>query len=135
MKYLFLLISTFTFAQQTEFVDFKSVLGKITIDPITKTVSGNVTYDFQVLKPIDTLKIDAQNMMFSDLKLNGKFVDYRNTKHQLQLLFPFKKGKNKLIFQYSATPKQALYFVGSEADDNLQIWTQGQGKYTSNWLW
>ena len=134
MKYLFLLISTFTFAQQTEFVDFKSVLGKITIDPITKTVSGNVTYDFQVLKPIDTLKIDAQNMMFSDLKLNGKFVDYRNAKQQLQLLFPFKKGKNKLIFQYSATPKQALYFVGSEADDNLQIWTQGQGKYTSNWF-
>ena len=134
MKYLFLLISTFTFAQQTEFVDFKSVLGKITIDPITKTVSGNVTYDFQVLKPIDTLKIDAQNMMFSDLKLNGKFVDYLNTQKQLQLLFPFKKGKNKLIFQYSATPKQALYFVGSEADDNLQIWTQGQGKYTSNWF-
>ena len=134
MKYLFLLISTFTFAQQTEFVDFKSVLGKITIDPITKTVSGNVTYDFQVLKSIDTLKIDAQNMTFSDLKLNGKVVDYRNTKQQLQLLFPFKKGKNKLIFQYSATPKQALYFVGSEADDNLQIWTQGQGKYTSNWF-
>ena len=134
MKYLFLLISTFTFAQQTEFVDFKSVLGKITIDPITKIVSGNVTYDFQVLKPIDTLKIDAQNMMFSDLKLNGKVVDYRNTKQQLQLLFPFKKGINRLIFHYSATPTQALYFVGSEPDDNLQIWTQGQGKYTSNWF-
>ena len=134
MKYLFLLISTFAFAQQTQFVDFKSVLGKITINPTTKTVSGNVTYDFQVLKPIDTLKIDAQNMTFSDLKLNGKVVDYRNTQQQLQLLFPFKKGINKLIFHYSATPKQALYFVGSEADDNLQIWTQGQGKYTSNWF-
>jgi aminopeptidase N len=24
-------------------------------------------------------------------------------------------------------PKQALYFVGSERDDDLQIWTQGQG--------
>jgi aminopeptidase N len=31
-------------------------------------------------------------------------------------------------------PKQALYFVGSERDDDLQIWTQGQGKYTSNWF-
>ena len=134
MKYLFLLISTFTFAQQIQFVDFKSVLGKITLNPTTKTVSGNVTYDFQVLKSIDTLKIDAQNMTFSDLKLNGKVVDYRNTKQQLQLLFPFKKGINRLIFYYSATPKQALYFEGSEADDNLQIWTQGQGKYTSNWF-
>jgi aminopeptidase N len=27
-----------------------------------------------------------------------------------------------------------LYFVGSEAADDLQIWTQGQGKYTSNWF-
>ncbi len=134
MKYLFLLISTFTFAQQILFVDFKSVLGKITIDPTAKTVSGNVTYYFKVLKSIDTLKIDAQNMLFSDLKLNGKVVDYRNTKQQLQLLFPLKKGINKLIFHYLATPTQALYFVGSEASDNLQIWTQGQGKYTSNWF-
>ena len=46
----------------------------------------------------------------------------------------FKKGENQLVFHYSATPKQALYFEGSEADDNLQIWTQGQGKYTSNWF-
>ena len=134
MKYLFLLISTFTFAQQTQFVDFKSVLGKITIDPTMKIVSGNVTYDFQVLKPIDTLKIDAQNMTFSDLKLNGKPIEYRNTQKQLQLLFPFRKGINKLMFHYSAAPSQSLYFVGSEADDNLQIWTQGQGKYTSNWF-
>jgi aminopeptidase N len=134
MKYLLLLISSFTFGQQTQFVDFKSVFGKINIDPETKTIYGNVTYEFQVLKPIDTLKIDAQNMIISDLKLNGKIINYFNTNKQLQLLFPFKKGKNKLIFNYSATPSQALYFVGSEADNNLQIWTQGQGKYTSNWF-
>lgn len=134
MKYLFLLVSTFSFSQQTQFVDFKSVLGKITIDATEKTVSGDVIYDFEILKPIDTINIDAQNIVFSDLKLNGKTIDYRNTQKQLQLLFPFKKGKNQLIFHYSATPKQALYFVGSEANDNLQIWTQGQGKYTSNWF-
>jgi aminopeptidase N len=27
-----------------------------------------------------------------------------------------------------------MYFVGSEATNNLQIWTQGQGKYTSHWF-
>lgn len=134
MKYLFLLISTFTFAQQTQFVDFKSVLGTIAINSATKTVSGTVTYEFQVLKPIDTLKIDAQKMTFSDLKLNGKVINYCNTQKQLQLIFPFKKVKNQLTFCYSTTPTQALYFVGSEANDNLQIWTQGQGKYTSHWF-
>jgi aminopeptidase N len=33
-----------------------------------------------------------------------------------------------------AKPKQTMYFVGSESNDNVQIWTQGQGKYTSHWF-
>ncbi|MFV8344497.1 M1 family metallopeptidase [Flavobacterium sp. ZB4P13] len=134
MKYLFFFISTFTFAQQTQFIDFKSALGKIAINPIEKTVSGEVDYDFDVLKSIDTIKIDAQNMEFSNLKLNGKSINYRNTQKQLQIIYPFKKGKNNLTFQYSAKPKQTMYFIGSEANDNVQIWTQGQGKYTSHWF-
>jgi aminopeptidase N len=134
MKYLFFFISTFTFAQQTHFVDFKSVLGKIAVNPIEKTVSGDVDYDFDVLKSIDTIKIDAQNMEFADLKLNGKPIKFHNTQKQLQIIFPFKKGKNNLTFQYSAKPKQTMYFIGSEANDNIQIWTQGQGKYTSHWF-
>lgn len=134
MKYLFLFISTFAFAQQTQFVDFKSVLGKIAINPTEKIVSGDVIYDFEVLKPIDTIKIDAQNMTFSNIKVNGKSISFLNTTKQLQLIFPFKKGKNKLTFEYSAKPKQTMYFVGSEENDNLEIWTQGQGKYTSHWF-
>jgi aminopeptidase N len=134
MKYLFLLLSTITFAQQTQFVDFKSVLGKIAINPIEKTISGDVDYDFDVLKSIDTIKIDAQNMEFSDLKLNGKPIIFHNTQKQLQIIFPFSKGKNNLTFHYSAKPKQALYFVGSDEKNNMQIWTQGQGKYTSHWF-
>ena len=134
MKYFLLLLSTITFAQQTQFVDFKSVLGGIVVNPFEKIVSGDVKYHFDVLKPIDTIKIDAQNMEISDLKLNGKSVNYVNTQKQLQIIFPFKKGKNKLTFQYLAKPKQTMYFVGSAANDNLQIWTQGQGKYTSHWF-
>ena len=134
MKYLFLFISTFVFAQQTQFVDFKSVLGKIAINPTEKMVSGDVIYDFEVLKPIDTIKIDAQNMTFSNVKVNGKSISFLNTTKQLQLIFPFKKGKNKLTFEYSAKPKQTMYFVGSEENNNLEIWTQGQGKYTSHWF-
>ncbi len=134
MKYLFLLISTIVFAQQTKSVDFKSVLGQITIDPKERLVSGAINYHFVVLKPIDTIKIDAQNMTFSNLKVNDKEINYVNTGKQLQLIFPFQKGKNVLSFEYTANPKQTMYFIGSEATNNLQIWTQGQGKYTSNWF-
>lgn len=134
MKYLFLLISALTFAQQTKFVDFKSVSGKIAINPDEKSISGSVRYWFDVLQPIDTIKIDAQNMTFSDVKMKDKEIHFTSNGKQLLLIYPFKKGKNTISFNYKAIPKQALYFVGSEVSNNLQIWTQGQGKYTSNWF-
>ena len=73
-------------------------------------------------------------MKFSEVKLNGKQINFCNTNKELQIIYPFKKGKNNLVFNYMATPKQTMYFIGSKANDNLQIWTQGQGKYTSHWF-
>lgn len=133
-KYIILFFSAFAFCQQTEAVDFKNVLGKIAINPAGKSVSGEVKYDFEVLKPIDTIKIDAQNMTFSEVKINGKAAKYLSNSKQLQLINSFEKGKNILTFTYQCQPKQTLYFFGSEATNNLEIWTQGQGKYTSNWF-
>jgi hypothetical protein len=132
MKYLFFLLSAFSFAQQTKFVNFKSVLGKIEINPIDKSVSGEVTYDFEVTSTIDTIRIDAQNMTFTNLKINNSIVNYKNLGKKIALFEGYKIGKNTLTFNYLAKPKQAMYFVG--VDENLQIWTQGQGKYTSNWF-
>ncbi|AOW10171.1 M1 family metallopeptidase [Flavobacterium gilvum] len=134
MKFLFLFLSTFVFAQQTKYVDFKTVNGYITINPVNKSVNGNVTYKFEVLKPIDTIKIDAQNMTFSEVKLKGNTIPFTTNGKELLLIYPFQKGKNSIEFSYAATPKQTMYFVGSEETDNLEIWTQGQGKYTSHWF-
>ena len=134
MKYLFLLISAITFAQQTKSVDFKSVGGQITINSKDKSVNGAVSYWFNVLKATDTIKIDAQNMDFYGVELNQKEIQFLNNGKQILLISHFKKGKNNISFNYVAKPKQALYFVGSEENDNIQIWTQGQGKNTSNWL-
>ena len=131
-KYFLILLTSISFSQQTKFVDFKSVLGKITINETEKTVFGNVAYDFKVLKTIDTLEIDAQNMTFSNVKVNGKEVSFLKTHNKLKIIAPFKNGIYKLSFQYSCKPKQTIYFVG--ANENLQIWTQGQGKNTSHWF-
>ncbi|MCL6460731.1 MAG: M1 family metallopeptidase [Flavobacterium micromati] len=134
MKYIFLFFTTLAFAQQTKVVDFKSVLGKIMVNPIDRNVSGDIHYHFEMLQSTDTIKIDAQNMVFSNVKLNDTAVKHLNTQKQLQIIFPFKKGKNTLTFNYLAKPKQTMYFIGSTEKDNLQIWTQGQGKYTSHWF-
>ncbi len=133
-KFVLILFSTVAIAQQTNYVDFKTVHSKVTLNDTTKMVLGTVVYDFEVLQPVDTIKIDAQNMEFSNVKLNDKPVPFINTRKQIQIVFPFVKGGNTISFSYQAKPKQALYFLGSKTDNDLQIWTQGQGKYTSNWF-
>ncbi|WP_346770846.1 M1 family metallopeptidase [Flavobacterium filum] len=113
-------------------MDFKTVHAIVAPNSIEKSISGEVKYEFQVLASIDTIAIDAIKMEFSNVKINGKAVNFKNSGKALQLFEGFKKGKNKLTFTYKASPKQTLYFIGEA--ENLQIWTQGQGKYTSHWL-
>lgn len=133
MKYILLFITSFVFAQQTQFVDFKSVTGQLTLNAKEKSVSGSIDYQFEVLKPLDTIKIDAKNMEFSHVQIDNKDAVFLNTGKQLQIIYNFQKGKNHLSFEYAVKPKQALYFVAIE-NSEVQIWTQGQGKYTSNWF-
>jgi aminopeptidase N len=134
MKYFFIFYSCFALAQQTKFVDFKSVDGYIKLDAAEKSVTGSAHYYFEVLQSTDTIAIDSQNMNFNAVRLNGRAVQFINTGKQIKFIFPFVKGNHEVELAYSAKPKQALYFVGSEKTNDLQIWTQGQGRYTSNWF-
>ena len=134
---LSLFFISFSFAQQTDKVDFISCHSIIDFNLLEKSINGGVVYEFNVKKVIDTIKIDAINMNFSEVAINGKSVKFKNSGKTLDLFEGFKKGMNKLTFSYSAKPKQTLYFTGdfdSAQSDNLQIWTQGQGRYTSHWL-
>lgn len=134
MKYFFcLLFSTALFAQQTKKVDFITANVQLSFDVSQKKVTGEVSYAFEVLdKKIDTIFIDAKNMQFSNVTINGKKAGWSASGNALKLYKGFKKGKNKVEFSYTAQPKQTLYFVKDGQD--AQIWTQGQGKYTSHWL-
>lgn len=130
--FVLLLFSIFSFAQQTTKVDFVKADVSVAPNPETKSIDGSVQYQFKVLSMIDTIRIDAKSMRFDKVTINNKTVQFKSTATELLLFEGFKKGKNTLRFSYKATPKQTLYFTGAE--DELQIWTQGQGKYTSHWL-
>ncbi len=132
-KFLLLLFPLVCFSQQIDKVNFTKVVSELSLNPIEKSILGFVNYDFEIIQSIDTIKIDAIKMGFSDIKINGKDVHFKVTEKQLLLFEGFKKGKNKLQFQYTAKPKQTLYFNWNSFN-NGQIWTQGQGKYTSNWF-
>ena len=133
MKYfLFLFISVFSYSQQIDKVDFIKCNAIVSTNFDLKSVDGTISYEFKVLSDIDSIRIDAKNMEFKSVLINGKSVNYKNSKKELIFFEGFKKGKNKLKFLYSVTPNQTMYFTGVK--ENYQIWTQGQGKYTSHWL-
>ena len=135
MRYLLLLLFIgFSFSQQFQKVDFIVAKADLRLNEKTKSISGTAEYDFNVRSAVDSIRIDAKNMQFDSVAINNKNVNFRNSNKQLILFEGYKKGSNKLTFHFKANPTQTLYFLGSKADNNLQIWTQGQGKYTSHWL-
>ncbi|QXP54741.1 M1 family metallopeptidase [Cellulophaga sp. HaHa_2_95] len=141
MRHLFLSFCLFLAitlsAQEQKSVDFISGDLSITVFPEQKQVNGTVTYTFDILKPVDSIFLDAKNINFTALKLNGKKVKYVNDEKHIIIKKRFKKGKSQTLhLSYEVQPTQTVYFIGWEDDasKNKQIWTQGQGKYTSHWL-
>lgn len=142
MRYLFIFLSAFTFAQQSQSVDFKTIDASIGINPIKRNVIGKVTYTFEVKNATDTIKIDAVRMAFSNVRINEAVVPYKSNNKNLFLYKGFKVGTNVLKIDYEAIPSQGMYFVNWEDISNLkkfedmqgQVWTLGQGKENSHWI-
>jgi len=131
-----LLSSTLLFGQQTEKVDFLELNATVTIDTINFEIKGQVEVSFKTLKDVDSVYLDAVDMRITPSESNTlKIV---NTDDKIWMTSNFKKDKSySATFSYECEPKQALYFVGFHSTLKAypsQVWTQGQGKYTSHWL-
>lgn len=131
--FIFLFAVCFYFSAKAQYsIDFLNAKATLQFDFEKQSVFGSVSYKIKVLKPIDTLKIDAKSMQFSDVLLNKKVVAFQTSKKALLVPGSFKPGTYQLQFNYSATPRQALYFTN--INNQQQIFSQGQGKYTSYWF-
>lgn len=124
-------------AQVQDRVDF--IRAEVFAEPLpeTKQLQGKVTYTFQVLREVDSIFLDAQALHVAAVLLDAKPIPFTNTGKTIVIRHPFTPGNQHfLTITYTATPQQTLYFVGWEDNDpsNNQVWTQGQGKYTSHWL-
>jgi aminopeptidase N len=121
------LMMSFGLYAQQDTVDFLTL--EATIEPLaeTKTVLGTVKVSFKILKATDSVFLDAKNFKILDAALESVAVSA--TSDNLWLTGKFQPLTTyTAFFSYLATPKQSLYF------SYQQIWTQGQGKYTSHWL-
>ncbi len=121
-------LTTNCFSQQLETVDFIRVEALIRPNYSEKKVSANATYSFKILQKCDSIFLDAINIKLLNTYSEDK-IEIHSNKNKVWLVSNFKANKTYSVsFSYEAFPKRALYFT------NNQIWTQGQGKYTSNWL-
>lgn len=124
---------------QLDKVDFKILEADLYIEPVTRQVSGTAVFTFDVLAETDSIYIDAKHMDFEKVLLNGVPVNNRNDNSKLWIRTSFlPSAENKISLKYFAAPKQSMYFINwnepEELDVSRQVWTQGQGRYTSHWL-
>lgn len=140
MKYIlfiFLLFICFTIqAQQTDYVDFKTVKASLYIDLNKAEVTGSVEYSFDILKATDSIFLDSPNIIYDSIEING-LNNFKLNSEAIVLNGIVKRNfvpskDNVMLVKYHVKPKKALYFINK--DEGIQAWTQGQGKYTSNWL-
>ncbi len=127
----------FLCGQNQDRVDFTETSISIQIDSASRKIMGNAVYEFKVLSKIDSVFFDAIDMQFSSVKIDGKKANFSNDKKKITLYKKLKPGeRHKIELDYNVQPKQTVYFVGWEDGMryNNQIWTQGQGKYTSHWV-
>ncbi|WP_378172673.1 M1 family metallopeptidase [Aquimarina sp. SS2-1] len=115
-------------------VDFLTGKVNVFLESNLKKVEGKVTYVFRVIQAVDSITIDAQKMQIMAVLLDGEKVDAAYDNKTIKVSSVFEKDSEHTIeIQYIAVPQKALYFL-KDYQGNDQIWTQGQGKYTSNWL-
>ncbi len=154
---IFFLFVQLLSAQVQDKVDF--IHAEVVVEPILedRMIQGSVTYEFKVLEDVNAIFLDAHDIDFSAVLLDNKDVSYENTKKKIVLKNSFKKGNTHLVkLSFNAIPKQTVYFIQGkpieppeilsgpfspkdvilEGDWTIieQVWTQGQGKYTSHWL-
>lgn len=120
-------------------VDFKELDAEISVNPYFKTVTGKVDLKMEVLQPVDSVFIDAKNMIFENVLLNGAPVNFYNDDQKLWVISSFTPSEENIIsFNYKASPRQSMYFINwdiaEDIDVTRQVWTQGQGRFTSHWL-
>lgn len=131
-----LIYSSLSLAQQVDFVDFTTAKVDVVLRPTLKEIGIDVQYEFEILQDIDSIYFDMQTLdtyKVYQQSFKGENI-YKDKK--IILKSDFKKGEKHTIGLAAFThPKKAMYFIDwNEVGGRKQVWTQGQGKYTSSWL-
>ena len=138
---LCLCMSTILAAQnspsQLSYVDFQMASAQVVFMQDVEEVSGSIDFEIAIKSNVDSVFVDAKNLIDYEVRLNGSKADSLRYDGERLILYAQleNSSNNQLSIDFTSKPKKALYFIDVDQDGAWeQAWTQGQGKYTSNWL-
>ena len=117
---LILLLISFSASSQAleDPLDVLSITAQLEPTYAAKMIKGKVVVSFEVTTPVDSVGLDAYNVLSLSSQTQGAQVKHQEGK--VWLFGPFQPGTiYERGFTYSMAPKKAMYF------DRGIIWTQG----------
>jgi aminopeptidase N len=121
---------------QRDIVDFTKATVDLFLNQQSTVISGTIIYELDILKDTDSIFLDAKNITRYSALLDDAFVNSNYVTEMIVFKSRFRESEHHTIkLEFSTDPNKALYHIDSNGDGTWdQLWTQGQGKYTSNWM-
>lgn len=126
----FLLILTLNIFSQTQ--DVKRIDAEIEVFFKEKYIKGILEVEVDILNKTNEIYLDSKNIAYEYILLDKDTMDYELKGDKVFIKGDFEPKSYRFQIRYTSSPKQTLYFVNDL--NGPQIFTQGQGKYTSHWL-
>ena len=128
-------------------LDITRMKVEVSFEPTKGLVKGKVTHSFTVLqKQVDSVFFDAPGIQIKSAQLGTQTLAFNKTDKGVWVI-PNKPlqwdQQNTITFEYEATPRKGIYFIGWNVPENpvknpfavrKQIWTQGQGVDNRYWI-
>jgi aminopeptidase N len=128
-------------------LDITRMKVEVSFDTQKSLVKGKVTHSFMVLqKQVDSVFFDGPGINIKSALLGNQNLPFYTTDKGVWVK-PAKPLQwdqtNTITFEYEATPRKGIYFIGWNVPENpaknpfavrKQIWTQGQGVDNRYWI-
>jgi len=120
--------------------EFRTLHTKIelSVDLQERRISGSCTLDIDpIRKGLTKAHIDACELDIKRCTVDGAPVELEYDNRVLAVPLPEKKGTHTIAVDYSATPKEGLYFTAPDAEHpekEVQAWTHSEPDSARYWF-
>lgn len=132
------LVALYSLNAQEYGADFLTGDIRLVLDADSPAVHGDVTYSFRSNQSADSIHLNVRDISIKEVLVDGEQTPFQLYPDQRLLAIPSSRDTllHYLSIDFYGIPDQTVYRVGyyDSIPGNEQIWTQGQGKYSSRWV-